>query len=162
MAIELLNMKKRLRGEEPDNISIPDYLTKNLALSVYEQSLHKTSVIMQDVITQKRKELDMDKEKFLPLLNTDKDIMVDINNRYYPKISKAHLQLYRKNNITPLELQTALHKYSINDEEFVTKLNLITNLHKKEYNKIFFIVYNILCRIFNHSVSLIHQQFHYY
>lgn len=131
IALELVNMKKTLLGETPESVEIPDFLTKDYAILIYDKSLTVICDSMKQAIMDKCFELGMDLKSFIPLMNSNADIMIAINNNYYPLIAIGHLRLYESYNITALELQTALRLYSNSDPYYTDKLDYMNSKHKK-------------------------------
>lgn len=131
IALELVNMKKSLIAETPESVEIPDFLTKDYAILVYDKSLTVICDSMKEAIMEKCNELGTDLESFIPLMNSNADIMIDVNSKYYPLLAIRHLRLYESYKITALELQTALRLYSNSDPYYTDKLEYMNNKNKK-------------------------------
>lgn len=135
IGIELVNMKQSLQGNTPRSVQIPDFLTRDYALLIYEKTLAAVCDSMKEAITEKCNEMGKDIKSFIPLMNSNADIMVDVNNKYYPLVSIRHLQLYEEYKITGLELQTALRLYASSDPYYTDKLDYMNSKYKKEMGR---------------------------
>lgn len=113
-------------------VQIPDYLSPELIITILQETLNLTTLSINKTLQDLCDEENVPLSEYKKILASKPEVEFKLNDNLYKLIQIGEVEIFKKYNITSIQLQSGLLKYQDNIG-FLRKCSEIMNRQKKLY-----------------------------